>query len=359
MSKILVIEDDFYVRVGIVDLLTVEGYEVFDAENGRKGIEYAKKYLPDLIISDILMPEVDGYSVFLEMQKEIATSSIPFIFLTAKAKNSDIRFGMDLGADDYLTKPYKVRDLISAVESKLIRKRYIDKKLDKLNEGIVKNLPHKLRTPLVAVINFSQLIMDNYSDINRNEILEMINDINKAGYSLHKILEKFLLFSEIEIINSDKSQLKALNNLKPIYIKDLISTAAGKVINEYGRGKDLKMNLEDAELFIYKEHLIFVVEELIENACKFSSKGFEIFVNSHIEDDKFILEITDHGIGIGSENIKEIGILKQFNRDNLFQPGLGLGLIVVQKIVGLYKGEFNITSEENNFTTVGISFKLK
>ena len=119
MSKILVIEDDLVVRANLIELLKEEGFETFEAENGKNGIALAKEILPDLIISDILMPVKNGYEVLLELQKDEATSSIPFIFLSALADISNVRGAMKKGADDYLSKPYKTNDLLNAVYLRL------------------------------------------------------------------------------------------------------------------------------------------------------------------------------------------------------------------------------------------------
>jgi two-component system LytT family response regulator len=119
MTKILILEDDENVRLPLVDLLDSEGFTVLTAENGKQGIELARKEQPDLVLSDIMMPEVDGYGVFETLQKDPATAVIPFIFLTAKADPSDIREGLGLGVDDYITKPFEPDDLIDSIRTRL------------------------------------------------------------------------------------------------------------------------------------------------------------------------------------------------------------------------------------------------
>ena len=121
MKKIVVIEDEDLIREGIVLILRVNGYEVVTAHNGEVGITLAKEQLPDLVISDIMMPIKDGYDVLEALRNYEPTSTVPFLFLSAKADQSDIRRGMNLGADDYLTKPFEHDDLIKAVESRLIK----------------------------------------------------------------------------------------------------------------------------------------------------------------------------------------------------------------------------------------------
>ncbi len=129
MIKILVIEDDSNIKQTITDLLETEGYEVIPACNGSEGIELAKKLLPDLIICDIVMPVKNGYDVINEVSKFPGTSLIPFLFLSARVEHTDVRQGMQLGADDYLTKPFKVEELLKAVEVRLKKSSLIKENL--------------------------------------------------------------------------------------------------------------------------------------------------------------------------------------------------------------------------------------
>lgn len=121
MKTILLIEDDRALRENTKELLELSGYGVITAPNGKVGIQFGKEKLPDIIICDIMMPEVDGYGVLQDLSSDERTKHIPFIFLSAKTEHKEIRKGMDLGADDYLTKPFEEEDLISAVESRLAK----------------------------------------------------------------------------------------------------------------------------------------------------------------------------------------------------------------------------------------------
>ncbi|KAF0095995.1 MAG: LytT family response regulator [Puniceicoccaceae bacterium 5H] len=135
MTKILVLEDDEQVRLPLVDLLEANGYEVLTAGDGREGIERARKDAPDLIISDIMMPDVDGFAVFEAMQSDPATAIIPFIFLTAKTDPADVREGLGLGADDYITKPFQPKDLLEAVRVRLEKYQRITSAATTFNEN--------------------------------------------------------------------------------------------------------------------------------------------------------------------------------------------------------------------------------
>ncbi|WP_405610680.1 response regulator [Polaribacter sp. Asnod1-A03] len=121
MRKILLIEDDVVLRENTSELLELSNYEVVNAPNGKKGVEVAKTILPDIIVCDIMMPELDGYGVLEALTNNESTQHIPFIFLSAKTERKDVRKGMDLGADDYITKPFNEEELISAIESRLAK----------------------------------------------------------------------------------------------------------------------------------------------------------------------------------------------------------------------------------------------
>ena len=137
MTKVLIIEDNVDIRENVVEILTLSGYTVFEAEDGERGVFLAAQNEPDIILCDIMMPGIDGYEVFERLNKKAETSAIPFIFITAKSERFDVRKGMEMGADDYLTKPFDGAELISAIESRLkkkhIQQEFYSKSLQQIN----------------------------------------------------------------------------------------------------------------------------------------------------------------------------------------------------------------------------------
>lgn len=136
MKKILVIEDNLEVRENITEILELSNYEVITAEDGKAGVEIALQQPPDLILCDIMMPGLDGYGVLHLLNKHIETYGIPFIFLTAKSEKSDLRRGMEMGADDYITKPFDVIELLNAIEIRLKKAESIKQSVIKSNNDI-------------------------------------------------------------------------------------------------------------------------------------------------------------------------------------------------------------------------------
>src|ERR1700744_5426251 len=142
-KKVLIIEDNNDIRENVVEILELAGYTVFAANNGKAGVDLALKNMPDIILCDIMMPELDGYGVLYMLNKNPQMAAIPFIFLTAKAERVDLRKGMEMGADDYLTKPFDDIELLNAIESRLKKKeqqeQFYSRSLDNLGSLIAKN----------------------------------------------------------------------------------------------------------------------------------------------------------------------------------------------------------------------------
>lgn len=136
MSKILIIEDNQDVRENTAEILELENYVVITAENGKIGIQKALEHIPDIIICDIMMPEIDGYGVYDALSKNTITAPIPFIFLTAKSGQAEIRKGMNLGVDDYLIKPFEEDDLLGAIACRIKKKKFLDKEYSKSIHGV-------------------------------------------------------------------------------------------------------------------------------------------------------------------------------------------------------------------------------
>lgn len=155
MKRILIIEDDTVLRENIAELLSLAQYEVFIASDGKKGVTIAKQQIPDVIICDIMMPELDGYGVLEALSKDGDTKQIPFIFLSAKTERRDIRKGMDLGADDYITKPFEESELLDAIKSRLARVAI-------LNEGKAQmaSNPENDRSAMRTIDQLRRYIMD-------------------------------------------------------------------------------------------------------------------------------------------------------------------------------------------------------
>ncbi|MEK6781884.1 MAG: response regulator [Bacteroidota bacterium] len=217
MKKILLIEDNADVRENTAEILSLADYEVTTAKNGKEGAEIAQKILPDLVVCDIMMPELDGYGVLHILSKKPETARIPFIFLTAKAEKADMRKGMAMGADDYLTKPFDDTDLLNAIETRLRKSALLQANYASTSEG------------------FDQFIRD------ARQVLNLADLCKENKLKVYK--KKSEIFSEGDT---------------PAYVY-FIKSGNVKTFKSHPDGKELITNL-------YKENDFFGYEALLENS---------------------------------------------------------------------------------------------
>jgi len=362
MDKVLVIEDEESVRANIVMLLKLEDYEAIGAENGAIGVQAAQEHLPDLIICDIMMPELDGYGVLNAVRENPTTATIPFIFLTAKAAKEDIRQGMQLGASDYLNKPFTRDELLNTIKTQLEKQAAFTKKtedkLAQLRSSITLSLPHELRTPLNGILGLSELLKSDAASLEPGEVEEMADAIYTSAQRLNYLIENFLLYAELEVIANDSSKIKTLRNNYTDFAAKIIAESAREKSQELGREADLQLNLIDAPVQVAETDLKKVVEELIENAFKYSPPGTPVIIENNLVTNRFVLQIANKGRGMTLEQIGNLGAYMQFDRQYYAQEGSGLGLIIAKRLVELYGGEFTVESVPNGETTVRLALPM-
>lgn len=359
MTKILVIEDDNELRNIISEVLCAENFSVIEAEDGAIGLQLAQEELPDLIICDIMLPSLDGYGVLYEIRSIPSLQMVPFIFLTAKSTKTDLRLGMELGADDYLTKPFTRDELLGAIATRLAKQVAIEresqKKLDDLRDRITYALPHEFRTPLNSILNNSKLLLENYRDTEPEEALAMLKDIHHSGQLLYRLVQKFLLYGQLIQLGKDPERVRKLSNAnEKSFSKKIIEQIALQKAIEFNREEDLQLDLQEAVILISERKLGKIVEEIIDNAFKFSSAGTPVQIRSFSQDNNFQLFIIDSGRGMTTEQIANLGAYMQFERKIYAQQGSGLGLTIAKLMIELYGGELRIESIPDKQTIVHV-----
>lgn len=356
MKKILFIDDNDELRKITLEALEFEGFQAIGANCGQIGIEVAKEQKPDIILCDIMMPEIDGFEVYNRLRQNASTSLIPFIFLTALAEKENIRKGMEHGADDYLIKPFTLQELILSINARIKKSVEINQQmevnLDELRQRVITHLPHELLTPLNGILGFADLLSKEIYSFSKAEIKEMVWEIRDGGNRLHTLIRNF------------NSYLKALTNLDPnlenIEIIDrnyAITNLSKEIALKHDRSDDLILDLEKVDLKMCPGDFEYIVKELVDNAFKFSKPKSKVFLGNTVYDDYIELWIKDHGRGFPIENLSDIGAFNQFDRNKFEQQGSGLGLITSMLIVQRYKGKLTVTSDQSG-TTVTIRFPI-
>lgn len=361
--KILVIDDEEGLRLMLLMALRQRGYEVVGASGGAMGVDMARQESPELIICDVNMSPMNGYQTLQAIRDNPATANIPVILMTGQADNAGMRQGMELGADDYLPKPFSTGVLYAAVEVRLKKSQTLraeaEKKLADLRDNISLMLPHELRTPLNGILAYGEILHTDAATLQPGEIAEMGQVIAESGKRLHRLIENFLIYAQIEILQGDAHKVAALRQGRTDHIASLIQTHAGQQAEAAGRMSDLTVvDVTDWPVAMADNYLSKIVDELIHNAFKFSKAGTPVRVSLVPDGGMAVLTITDGGRGLDTEHIQKVGAYMQFERKFHEQQGLGLGLTIARRLAEVHGGSLVLQSERNQGTTVTVKIPL-
>ena len=361
MSKILVIEDEFDIRYEIISWLEFEDYQVLDAENGRQGLALIYQERPDLVLCDISMPEMNGHEVLMDVRSNEEFINMPFIFTTAAADRDSVREGMNLGADDYITKPFTHHEVISAIRSQLSKNSQMRVQVERLqvlldderSQRLLKSrligmFSHDFRNPLSTILSASGLLQNYYERMTPADRLARFQKIDGSVLLLLQMLDEMLLVAEVE-------NNKVIYNPNPTDVKKLIS----KVVDEFrlidNNKHTILLNCEITDLVNQDPHLLrHIIANLVSNAIKYSDSGTEISLQCSLNNNQLLFTITDQGIGISNTDIGQL--FEPFFRAKNVQgyKGTGLGLSLVKEAVEVCGGSIEVESEINKGTRFSV-----
>jgi two-component system, sensor histidine kinase and response regulator len=360
MTTVLIIEDEMPVRENIIDLLDAEGFTCFGAENGERGLFLAQEQHPDLIVCDISLPDMNGYGILSRVQQDKFLSGIPFIFLTARSERTEMRKGMELGADDYITKPYTRAELLRAIQTQMDKRKnlsnQVSRRLDTIHARVERTLPFNILTQLNKITNLA--ITMQGSQFHQNELTAIAEDIEQAANILQRAIQKYIFFQELERKKAENQKNNFENGkyCSSIVIREAVEMLA----RQAGRETDLKMVVDDHAFILVGEESVFrIVEEIIENALKYSKPGTAISVSSEAlwQKGSYFFHVKNIGTPISRDRIQ---ILNEFiDLDHYFpdQNSVGLGLLIARRLAILYGGFLSIQSAQDG-TIVEITLPL-
>ncbi len=361
-AKVLVVEDDIHLLDGIRDILELDGYAVLTAENGVHGLEvlHDQTTPPDLIVSDIMMPKMDGIQFFKEVRKENRWLEIPFIFLTAKGEKSDYQRGMRLGVDDYVIKPYDPGDLLVKIKSRLERLRGLrnahSQLMSNLKRQILTILNHEFRTPLTFVVAYADMLNGvEHEELSKEEMLTYLHGVSNGADRLRNLIENFILLVEIE--TEDVKNTFGWRKCPIDDVELILMTALeqAKTFDEGGRSFQLRVEKPIPTFVGDSEYLTIAMNQLLQNAIKFSEPDAPIALGAMVENGDLRLWVQDRGRGIAKHELENIWqSFYQINRAHNEDQGAGAGLAIVRGLTALHQGTVDVVSQPG----VGSTFTM-
>ncbi len=347
MTHILVIEDDKPTRYQISKLLSLEGYEVSGAEDGIEGIEKANEVLPDLIVCDIMMPNLDGYGTLLRMRENPKTRLIPFIFLTAKSQIEDLRKGMELGADDYLTKPVSPPSLFNSIARRLEKRAHqieeAERKKEELSLELAISIPAEIEDSIQRIVSLGNIMAMKYSKAD-SQALDICNSLNNEAHSLKRYIRRIDLFGKLPQLYANRFNEGIIDHKSNEASTDRAVKSANTSATRFSRNGDLEVKVPDCPIHIDEQYLEIIVDELVSNAFEASNEGSKVELDISYDDDMLTISVSDSGTGLEEERLEELQSFSKFGQLNQESSRLSLGIPLVQGITRLHGGEFCLES---------------
>ena len=362
-TQILLIEDDVQMRENVEELLTLQGFQVETATNGREGITQAMLHAPDLILCDVMMPEVTGYQVLEVVRANRLIANVPFIFLTARSDTSDMRRGMDLGADDYLTKPFTFQNLLRTIESRLkredSRKAELRTQIDTFRHKLASVTAHEYNTALSGIIGISSLLLDDYQQLTDEETVEMMGMIKVSGLRLKRSLDNIQLMDTLQQLDPSHADAYAYFSKGNSWLTaEQVERIVQAVAYRLDRALRYQLTIQSVPLCISEDNLRICLEELIDNAFKFSASTQKVCLTGACDGTHYRLTLINKGQPFKACYYDQIAPYTQFDRQQYEQQGFGLGLAIVKRILELNQGQLHISSLADDETAVSIWLQL-
>ncbi|MCK4922493.1 MAG: hybrid sensor histidine kinase/response regulator [Bacteroidales bacterium] len=348
-SKILIV-DDIAENIQVLgNILGDQDYEIAMAMNGQEALDSVNEDKPDLILLDINMPVIDGYEVCKRLKKSDSTKEIPVIFLTANTEVEQVVKGFELGAIDFVTKPFQSKVLLQRVKIHLELQKSKQALMDSIEvkNKFFKIIAHDMRSPFNALIGFSNILImnQNIPQDKKDSFMQIIHETSKKGLGL---LENLLIWAESQS-NEVKLNPEILNlhRLAENVVQLLSVTALHKDIIIENKISD------DINVYADSQSVNTIFRNLISNSIKFTHKGGKIMLQATVESDEVLISVIDNGVGMSKSKMIDIfrNDKKTASMGTEGESGSGLGLFLVKDFTEKNGGKVRIESEEGIGTT--------
>ena len=352
-GKILIVDDIPENLQVLGQILDASGYEVAYAMEGQQAIESAKYDLPDLILMDVNMPVMDGYTATKILKDDEDTKEIPVIFLTAKTETDDIVKGFDMGAMDYVTKPFQAKELLMRVATHIELKKSREelKKMIEEKNKFFSIIAHDMKTPFNALIGFSNLLVmgQDISPEDKESFIRIINDTSKQGLGL---LENLLLWARSQ---TGRMEIKPEKVNVNMIIQSVINLLHASAMHKQIQIKNMVQ--DDNWIFADTQSINTVFRNLISNAIKFTPSRGNIIIQAEQDGTMVNITVNDNGLGMSAKKQEQLfrydTKVSTKGTDN--ETGTGLGLLLCKEFVEQNGGKIKVESNEGMGTTFTVS----
>jgi two-component system sensor histidine kinase/response regulator len=336
-------------------ILKEEPVDIAAAMNGSQALAVIEKTRPDLILLDVMMPDLDGYATIKQLKSKKETAEIPVIFLTARTEMEDIVKGLELGAVDYITKPFNGTELLTRVRNHLELKRSRDalKEANAAKDKFFSIISHDLRTPFAIIIGFAEYLIDNFGKMDEAKSFELYQDILSISRRSHQLFENLLQWA--------RSQASSLTFRPEILkMKEIVNETVG-LLNDRAREKGIRLITDVPEDLIVradKNMLSTILRNLTGNAVKFTRAGGRVEIMMRKRNGGYQICVADDGVGIPwPVQDKLFRIDEHISTHGTEQEeGVGLGLILVKEFADKHGGSIAIESEEGKGSKFILNF---
>ena len=359
-QKILVVEDEAAVLENIIELLVAEGYLVTGARDGEEAFLHVQSERPGLILCDVRMPRLNGLGLLARISQDASLASIPFIFLSALKERSDLRTAMELGADDYISKPFSRKELLGAIQRRLKKHEALRTDARQSVELFDKNLLRTLPVEILQLLNIikgqTNLLIKTHGQLGAEEVEQIGEKISLAAERLSRSAANYILLSRLNSSSSDENG--APSQRQQIAVKKVIEEIATSTAWQHKRSNDLDLDLEDGLVGIDESSFQCILEELLASALDRSSPGSPISISSRIDRDQNIVNliVSDWGQGFLPAQIPMLNLSDLDRMDEFI--GIRIGLILARKLVILHKGYFEIKSIPDEGNSIEVVLPL-
>jgi len=353
-----IIDDDAALGAALSAGLEAHGYRTTFSSNADTGWTTAHKQYPDLILCDINMPGRNGHRFLDDIRRDGDLGSCPFVFMTGNPIFAEPRDGMDLGADDFLLKPFTLETLVSCVAARLRRNEinsHAEALLVKnLKESLHSGLPHEFFTPLSGIIGFAEMLEQDGDAMKPEERKESLRSILVSGRRLQRTLRNYLY--ALDRLGPDSETPFAALSAKSV--AKLLQQGAVAAAERHARRADLVLDISGEPITGGAHELTLLIEELTDNAFSFSQPRSVVRVSAGRAGQGFEVVVSDSGRGMTRQQIKSLGLFRQFEREKYEQQGLGVGLFIVQQVIRRFGGTLHFESDKAIGTTCHVTLPI-